>query len=299
VIGSGYSGLDIAKQIEPLCSQPLLHSTRTSPPPVSTSTRLSVPSIAEFIPEDASIRFLPGGNESNEGRIAKDIDVVIFATGYIYSLPYFPASLTQQLTTPSQGQRISNTFQHMFFTRDTTLAFLALPQRIVPFPVSESQAAVIARVWSGRLALPQKEEMEDWERKRVEERGDGKAFGLLNTPEDVEYVRMLYNWAGEAEHKKGEVVGKTPPHWGDKVMWMRTRIADIKNAFLARGEERKDVRTLEELGFCYEKWLEDGGWDGEERRKKEKDELGKEHDSGNGVGQGESKIAGASGGQTD
>ncbi|KAI9753222.1 MAG: hypothetical protein M1815_006287 [Lichina confinis] len=49
------------------------------------------------------------------------------------------------------------------YARDPTLAFVALPQRIIPFPFAECQAAIIARVWANRLKLPSLAEMNDWE----------------------------------------------------------------------------------------------------------------------------------------
>jgi len=161
--------------------------------------------------------------------------------------------LTSKLTAPTSGARTSNTYQHIFYTPDPTLALLALPQKIVPFPVSQSQAAVIARVWSGRLALPDQEDMVEWERKRVQEMGNDKRFHYLTSPEDIGYVKMLAEWA-ESASGEDDGLGKAPPRWGQKQEWMRMRIADMKRAFIERGEKRKEVKTLEEIGFDYEKW---------------------------------------------
>ena len=95
-----------------------------------------------------------------------------------------------------------------------------------------------------------------WERRRVEQMGNDKRFHYLTSPEDIGYVEMLAEWAESAD---GEGVGKTPPRWGEKQEWMRMRIADMKRAFVERGEKRREVKTLEEIGFDYEKWKEEEG----------------------------------------
>jgi len=95
-----------------------------------------------------------------------------------------------------------------------------------------------------------------WERRRVEQMGNDKRFHYLTSPEDIGYVEMLAEWAESAD---GEGVGKTPPRWGEKQEWMRMRIADMKRAFVERGEKRREVKTLEEIGFDYEEWKEEEG----------------------------------------
>ncbi|EJP61801.1 flavin dependent monooxygenase [Beauveria bassiana ARSEF 2860] len=49
--------------------------------------------------------------------------------------------------------------KHIFHVGHPNLAFVMLHLRVVAFPFAESQVAVIARVWSGRLRLPPYEEM--------------------------------------------------------------------------------------------------------------------------------------------
>ena len=97
-----------------------------------------------------------------------------------------------------------------------------------------------------------------WERRRVEQMGNDKRFHYLTSPEDIGYVEMLAKWAESADDE-GDGVGKTPPRWGQKQEWMRMRIADMKRAFVERGEKRREVKTLEEIGFDYEKWKEEEG----------------------------------------
>lgn len=148
----------------------------------------------------------------------------------------------------------------------------------MPFPVVDAQAAVVARVWAGRLDLPGREELEEWEEETVRERGEGKGWLWLKPPLDGRYLNGLAGWCDGA--RVGELVdgtlvpvgdegqcrvngvagqggkemvhGKEPARWGEKEIWVRERILGIKKAFVALGEGRHQVRTIEELGFDFE-----------------------------------------------
>lgn len=176
----------------------------------------------------------------------------------------------------------------------------------MPFPVSESQAAVIAGVWSGRLSLPAFETMQKWEEERAKERGDGKTFHYMNSMEDAAYMDMLHEWAVNGtipdqqpnghNHNHNYTngtstatkAGKEPPKWGAKERWIRERIFEMKEKFNSFGEERHEIRTLEELGYDFEEWTRgqanvdegdggDAGWvevDGVEDSVREKEVTG-------------------------
>jgi len=126
-----------------------------------------------------------------------------------------------------------------------------------------------------------------WERKRVEHIGNDKRFHYLTSPEDIGYVEMLAKWA-ESANGEGDGMGKTPPRWGQKQEWIRMRIADMKRAFVERGEKRKEVKTLEEIGFDYEKWKEE---EGDRQGAPEHAETGEKH--------GANGLDKASGGQAE
>jgi hypothetical protein len=208
--------------------------------------RKDVPEIEEFLPSEIhkrAVRF-------KDGRIASDIDTVIFATGYFYNFPFL--DLPSPIVT--DGFRTHDVYQHIFYIEHPTLAFPVLNLKVIPFPLAENQAAVIARVWAGRLALPSKKMMRDWEQERLTERGDGKAFHVLKHPEDAEVLNALYGWARSAERVDGMEnggQGKLGTYWDEKSVWMRSQFPDIKAAFTKKGKGRFDVRTLEELGFDY------------------------------------------------
>jgi hypothetical protein len=194
------------------------------------------PEIAEFVSKDRTVRF-------SDGSVIRDVDAVVFCTGYLYSYPFL-SSLDPPLTT--DGMRTEHVYQHVFYIPHPTLAFLALPQRIVPFPVAESQSAVIARVWSKRIRLPSTELMRRWESRVIAEAGAGKYFHTLGFPRDVNYINELYDWCMRADRPE---IGRIPPRWTERESWVRERCAVMRAAFRALGERRHEVRTLEELGF--------------------------------------------------
>jgi thioredoxin reductase len=252
VVGNSASGIDIGAQIGKVCKHPLLQSSRTENSffsPEGMSWKEDVPEIVEFLDPGKHNRTVRLAN----GRVEQDVDAVVFATGYFYSFPFLkvdPPVITS-------GLRTRDVYQQLFHIRHPTLAFPVLPQRIVPFPLAENQAAVIARVWSGRLTLPHEEEMRAWEKRLLEERGDGKAMHVLNFPEDADYLNMLYDWAASATPRQGlesDGIGLLGTRWDDKRRWMRSQIPATKRTYAERGEDRFIVRTVEELGFDFEKW---------------------------------------------
>lgn len=252
VVGNSASGVDIGVQIGKVCKHPLLQSSRTENflfSPEKSFWKQDIPEIVEFMDPVQHNRSVKLAN----GQIQRDVDAVLFATGYFYSFPF----LNVDLPVVTDGLRTRDVYQQLFHIMYPTLAFPVLLQRIVPFPMAENQAAVIARVWSGRLTLPSETEMRAWEKRLLEDRGDGKAAHILNFPEAADYLNMLYDWASSATPRKGlgnEGMGLMGTRWNDKSRWMRSRFPAIKKAYAERGENRVFVRTVEELGFDYEKW---------------------------------------------
>ncbi|KAF1996914.1 flavin-containing monooxygenase [Amniculicola lignicola CBS 123094] len=250
VVGNSASGLDISSQIATVCQQPLLWSVRSpsqfgpSPDPL----KQEYPPISKFIPSTRGVEFENGAIETN-------IDAVVYATGYFYSLPFLEGLKPELI---GNGTHVQNTYKHLFYAPRPTLSFLVLNQRVIPFPVSEAQSALLARVYSGRLSLPSVTSMRKWESDRIAEVGDGKNFHLLLFPKDGHYINELADWAETAEPRDGldnQGKGKVPPRWGKWEFWCRENFPAIRRAFVGKGEERHSIRTLEELGFVYDGML--------------------------------------------
>ncbi|KAK2012021.1 thiol-specific monooxygenase [Colletotrichum eremochloae] len=250
IVGNSASGIDLSAQISSVCKLPIIVSEKTvpnTPAEDRSSWAKMVPEIAEFIPDGRKVRFA-------NGEVESDIDGVVFCTGYFYSFPFI-----RDLNPPvvTDGACTRNLYEHLFYIDDPTLAFAGIPQRIVPFPVSEGQAAYVARAWADRVRLPSRAEMREWEARMLKEKGEGKMLHNLAFPKDLEYINMLHARSLEAEKRPGlenDGVGKIPPFWDDEKRWTRERFPLIKIASRQLGEKRHEVKTLEELGFDYKTW---------------------------------------------
>ncbi|KAF1924992.1 flavin-containing monooxygenase [Didymella exigua CBS 183.55] len=251
VVGNSASGADISNQIADYCTLPLLWSSKSKN--LFASATPTDPRRRELPPIK---RFNPGtrGVEFEDGTVENDIDAIVFATGYFYSLPFLE-DVTPKLIT--DGSHVNHTYKHLFYAPKPTLSFIALPQRVIPFPTAEAQAAVVARVYSGRLSLPSLSEMGQWEADRAAETGSRRAFHLLPFPKDGQNINELSQWALSAPRKEGlenDGQGMIPPVWGECEFWCRENFPAIRQAFGRLGEKRFTTQTLEEVGFSYEEF---------------------------------------------
>ncbi|OAA41169.1 Flavin monooxygenase-like protein [Beauveria brongniartii RCEF 3172] len=260
VVGNSASGIDISRQIATVARLPVLISEKDTPgydddlPPAPTTTwSRHVGQVASFLlPATRSVRFTSGHVENN-------IDFVVFCTGYHYSFPFLP-SLDPAVLAPD-GTYADHLWEHMLYAPDPTLAFLAVPKRVVPFPLAEAQAAVIARLWAGRLHVPPEEEREAWVRRRRGESAPAGARHTLGYPQDAEYINRLHALSKEARPACGlerDGAGKEPPFWDDETSWVRSQIFPIKLASRELGERRKECKTLADLGFDFHAAKENG-----------------------------------------
>lgn len=81
--------------------------------------------------------------------------------------------------------------------------------------IFEWQAVAAARVLAGHATLPSQREMEQWERERIVERGDGPAFWAL-MPDFEKHFEALRAIAGEpAATTKGRVLPKYDSKWAE------------------------------------------------------------------------------------
>jgi len=250
VIGNGPSGIDISHSLTAFCMAPLLLSGKSANPVAASITDPHIAQVPAITHMTASTRTL----HFSDGRAEPSVDALLFCTGYLYTAPALAPLAPPPI---ASGAHVAHTYKHVFYGAAPTLAFVGLPQRVVPFPLAEAQAAVVARVYSGRLALPPRAELCSWDCDRRTRLGpaDLARFHDLPFPEDALYINEFVDWAAKAQRRDGlenDGVGKTPKRWGDREFWMRARFGAIKGAFMAKGSERVHVRTVEELGFVFE-----------------------------------------------
>lgn len=271
VVGNSASGVDIGAQVAKYCKGRLIMSSRSESflkvPDTTAATNakeepryIEKPEIVEYLLDDEK-----EGNRSvkfSDGTIESHIDAIIYCTGYFYSYPFLEKKKKNKKKLPplhppviTTGERVENLFQHIFYRPQPTLSFVGLNQKVIPFPMAQAQAAVIARVLSGRLALPDESAMKEWEEETLQMNGSGRGFHVFAFPKDAEHLNFLHDWAMSAQQQRE--VGKAPPVCGEKLYWIRERFPSIKKAFADCGEERHQVRFLEEIGYDFLKWKEE------------------------------------------
>ncbi|OIW29980.1 FAD/NAD(P)-binding domain-containing protein [Coniochaeta ligniaria NRRL 30616] len=233
VVGNAASGLDIASQISRVCKKPLLLSVRTPSPPENLAwvNAEEVPVIEEFLVAERGVRF-------QDGRVERDIDAVLYATGYLYTFPFLQSLIPPLVT---DGRRVRGIYKDLIHTEHPTLVFPGLPIKVVPFPLSESQAAIYSRLWANVLPLPEKAEMHKWEEEEAQRRG--ASFHVWPKGGDAEYINETH-----AMLAKSKTPGKEPPLWNDELLWQRKIYAEAKLKFEKEG---RTAKSLEELGFHY------------------------------------------------
>ena len=257
-MGTGPSGADISHQLATVCQHPLLVAQiEKSPYYTEESYTKDYPTLISLDTKERAAKF-------ENGSIERDIDAILFCTGYAYRFPFLEG-IAPGIT--ERGIGALPLYQYIFHTEHPTLALVETPEMTVPFPLAESQAAVVARVWSGRLALPSQPEMQKWRKSVISDRGEGRGFHALTPPKDLEYMQEMYEWCcktDEAVGKRGRGdgglngetrgggKGKMPKRWDEKACWLRMKAPEMRKAFQARKGERGKVMGYEELNFRFE-----------------------------------------------
>ncbi|CAF0936745.1 unnamed protein product [Adineta steineri] len=168
VVGASQSGVDICGELVSVAKQVILSMKeenndlnftidclRQSGKTLCTnylSTNFSIVSPIERIDDD-TVFF------KNQTSIKPDL--IIFATGYEYRMPFLQGKLQVDQTRLFQNRYLYPLYKQIFHANfpNGTLSFLTVPYRIVPFPLAEFQSHLIARVLCGKMSLPSQDEM--------------------------------------------------------------------------------------------------------------------------------------------
>ncbi|CAF1505606.1 unnamed protein product [Adineta ricciae] len=169
VVGASHSGVDICGELISSSKQVILSMKeqntdhfnlaldllRQSGKPICTdylSTKFCIVPPIERIDQD-TVYF------ENQASIKPDL--IIFATGYEYRMPFLQGKLQIDQTRLLENHYVYPLYKQLFHAKfpDGTLSFLVIPYRIVPFPLAELQSHVVARVLCGLISLPSSEQM--------------------------------------------------------------------------------------------------------------------------------------------
>ena len=242
IVGYAASGVDITFHISNQAKLPILVSRRSVSYLSSPSSYVEdVPEVVEFLPPSQGTRAV----RFADGRIETDFEAVLFCTGYFHSYPFLSLLRPPVITS---GTQVEQLYKHIFWIPDPTLAFVGLPSRVIPFRTSEGQASVIAKVWANRIRLPIEKEMQAWYTDLLEESGSSKSH-VMDHPKDFLYHNELVSWSLCSERRD---VGLISPKWSERDFYLRERFPAIKRAFNDLGEERHNIKNVEELGFDFD-----------------------------------------------
>lgn len=221
LVGNGPSGADLANQLLEYATF-VRRSVRSEPNPLAVTN----PKVKDVGPIKC---FTSDTIELVDGTTYTDIDVVIFCTGYLYSLPMF--SKESGFIT-EDGSYVHQLYDQTFYARDPTLIFMGLPKQVIPFPTFQNQAIVVVKVWARKLSLPSQSVMEQEEFARLEEKGfDGTKFHSFKFPSDIELAEHWRRWA-EQDRSDGWEMSMKPWRSTEDYVEYRKRVPDIKAAFL-------------------------------------------------------------------
>ncbi|RCK56239.1 Thiol-specific monooxygenase [Candida viswanathii] len=207
VVGNFASGIDVSIQLG-VCAKEVIVSVRDV-----EATKLAggpckyIGVVEDYNCEDKSVRTV-------DGEVVKDIDNVIFCTGYLYSIPFLKV---EGIIT--DGFRVHNVYKQIFNISDPSLSFVALLRDVLPMPIAESQSALIARVYSGRYQLPSEHERQKSYDEELEAAGPSKAFHSFNYPKDFNYCQMLQKLIDEQDLR---TPGLTAPIWNEEIQQVRS-----------------------------------------------------------------------------
>lgn len=230
VVGSSASGTDLCLQI--LTQAKTIYNSTRDVESTNFAPVIPIAEISKYDPEKREVI-------CTNGEVYSGIESVIFCTGYLYEFEFLKA---YQIELIKDGKYVMNLFKNLFYAQDPSIAFLSIPKNIVPFPFSESQSAVVARVFSGRLHLPSIDEMN----KTLVEPYEG--IHTLTFPKDVDYCNDLQDWIDTTKTNKGFEAES----WTESRTQMRSmtkefkakRLSDVLKHAVDLREKREPYRLL-------------------------------------------------------
>ncbi|MBW0491967.1 hypothetical protein O181_031682 [Austropuccinia psidii MF-1] len=239
VVGIGPSGYDIIRELAILREQThlansskRLYSVASHPPKLGWDFNdPSAPSWSRQITTVPRFTHIHGNKIYLEnGCMLDDVDLICFATGYLYSFPFchdsdspwkanplicVPSPLAgcasdilenADSSYPRAGLRVHNIDENqIFYYPDPSFAFLVLNTQVVPFPLAEYQVRAVTARWSGRRCFP----LAPFKNKADETR----SVHALPPPQEFEIENKLLELIGEGGDKD------TDDHWGFVPKW--------------------------------------------------------------------------------
>lgn len=165
IIGARSSGQDIARETKAFASRVYVMDNKCALPDTAENHT--------YVPRGTKISsegYLVWRNTEEEQRIdGPPVDVVVMATGYVYSFPFLGEDL---LDSKCQNEKhVAPLYQHLIHARRPSLAFVGIPvTNPCPLRLFEVQACYLAAFWKGEVVVSEMERL-DWVETRREKVG--------------------------------------------------------------------------------------------------------------------------------
>ncbi|MDE0444075.1 MAG: FAD-dependent oxidoreductase [Gammaproteobacteria bacterium] len=188
VLGSSVSGGDLSSELAQVAEVFFSGRLFENRPPLSEQAGpiRRCPPIAHFDGSDVVL---------TNGERIREVDAILFCTGYWYRFPFLASDWV------SVGDNwVKGLYRQVVAVEDSSLAFIGLPFRIVPFPLFQRQARWWARSLAGRFTLP---DLDDRRRDHCDEvarlRSEGVAERHFHRLEDAQigYMNRLAEQCGD------------------------------------------------------------------------------------------------------
>lgn len=194
IVGTGTSATDLISDVLGLSKSPIVVSSRREPGELfkysfGDSKKILVK--PEIFKIDVSDDKLTAHIQFVDGSVVRNVEKIIFATGYLYDFPFF----RQNEVTVNKYNRVENLYQHIFKMDDPTLSFVGIVVASITIRVFEYQSTLISGVLRGRVSLPPIEEQNIWEEERIVTKGNSRAFHVI-PPEYQKYYEDLLDLVG-------------------------------------------------------------------------------------------------------
>lgn len=216
VVGNSASGIDISTQLSTVASEVYLSSRQLDDLANLDNPFVKDIGVVSSYNPDNSITLV-------DGKTIKDIDSVVFCTGYIYDVPFL-ADYQDQISLKS-GSGFKNIYRGIFYIYDPSLIFIALQKQVSPFPLAEAQSVYVSRVLNNRLKLPSTKEMAQYEKEKTLKYESESQYHYLGYPNDVDYISELIKDVLEINDGLG---GHEAEFWDDARRTSRSLSGQVK-----------------------------------------------------------------------
>ncbi|CAO3652750.1 unnamed protein product [Mucor hiemalis] len=217
VVGAGSSAIDIVREVSSVATkvyQCIRTQTELSRQAVErNSANVHQIDLIERILNDKTDSYF----ELSNGDLLKDVDTIIFGTGYLYSFPFLPFQKDNLI---KSGQKVHHLDHYMFYQKNSTLCFLGLPIRVVPLPLMQRQSIVMARYWSGKIPMVPHTNTSTKISDASENNEDSRLDFIMGVAREFDYSDKLGAWSEgwtdadiEQWHSDNVVTGRLPEEW--------------------------------------------------------------------------------------